>query len=342
MKKIISCLLFLFLASCQVEYVVFHDYKKEAQDVSMVQETLLKTFSLDDLEELSDTTLQATPDLKFLEELVEKINSSQQRVWVEVYIFTETRLQKALIQAYERWVDVKVILEKNVYKAPSMNKKAFQNFEKHGIPVVWSNAKNYALNHTKMMIVDDEAVVSTGNYSYSSFRYNREFFLIFADQKIIQILSDIFLKDFVWEKYETHHPNLILSPFSTRTKFEYLLGNAQKKIQMYSLNFSDSRIKQLLIDKHKSWVQVEIIFPDDKKVDSNSEILQDFRKAGISFVQVSKPPIHAKSILVDEKYLYVGSVNFSSASIERNREIGFLLKNPEIIKEFLKIFQTDF
>ena len=136
-------------------------------------------------------------------------------------------------------------------------------------------------------------------------------------------------------------PNLVLSPFSTRTKLETLISSAQSEILMYSLNFSDRSLKNLLIEKQKSGVNVKIIFPDEKRVDSNSEIIKDFRNAGIQFVQISKPSIHAKSILVDGQFLYVGSINFSHPSITRNREIGFLLKNTEIISQFITIFNKD-
>jgi len=64
------------------------------------------------------------------------------------------------------------------------------------VKVVWSESKNYALNHTKMMILDEEVFVSTGNYSYSTFRYNREFFLSFKDVEVKNILEEIFLHDF--------------------------------------------------------------------------------------------------------------------------------------------------
>jgi cardiolipin synthase len=31
--------------------------------------------------------------------------------------------------------------------------------------------------------------------------------------------------------------------------------------------------------------------------------------------------MHSKAILVDEKYLFIGSVNFSEASFDKNREV---------------------
>jgi phosphatidylserine/phosphatidylglycerophosphate/cardiolipin synthase-like enzyme len=57
---------------------------------------------------------------------------------------------------------------------------------------------------------------------------------------------------------------------------------------------------------------------------------------------VDKPEIHAKSILIDEKYLYIWSVNFSSYSMDQNREIWLILKNEDIIRQFITIFNNDF
>ena len=64
-----------------------------------------------------------------------------------------------------------------------------------------------------------------------------------------------------------------------------------------------------------------MIFPDLKKVASNENEIQDFKENNISIKILDKPEIHAKLILVDNRYLYIGSVNFSPSSIDKNREI---------------------
>jgi phosphatidylserine/phosphatidylglycerophosphate/cardiolipin synthase-like enzyme len=46
-------------------------------------------------------------------------------------------------------------------------------------------------------------------------------------------------------------------------------------------------------------------------------------------------------MLVDDEILYIWSINFSYYSIEKNWEIWLILKDKEIIKEFLKIFKKD-
>jgi len=45
--------------------------------------------------------------------------------------------------------------------AYSINDKTYDELKKNNIEVIWSNTKNYALNHSKMLIIDDEVILST-------------------------------------------------------------------------------------------------------------------------------------------------------------------------------------
>ena len=123
---------------------------------------------------------------------------------------------------------------------------------------------------------------------------------------------------------------------------EYLLNNAKESIQIYAHNFSDTNMWNILKSQKTKWVSVEMIFPDLKKVASNENEIQDFKENNISIKILDKPEIHAKLILVDNRYLYIGSVNFSPSSIDKNREIWLLIKNPEIVMQIKELFKADF
>lgn len=337
MKKLLLFFLF-FLFSCQNEYVEFHKNKEIEKQI----QTEISNFSFEKIEYLSWITLKNTPDLKLLDELTNKIDNAKSRVYVEVYIFTEKRLKKSLINAKKRWLDVKVILEKNIYLAWNLNKETFKDLEKNGIEVIYSNPENYSLNHSKMMIIDEEVIISTGNFSYSTFKYNREFFIFLDNKVLLPIFLEIFENDFFWIKKNINHSNLVLSPFSSRDKLEYLLNNTKKTIKIYAHNISDNSILNILLEKQKSWVEIKMILPDLKKVPSNENEIELLKKNNINLKMVDKPEIHAKSILIDEKYLYIWSINFSSYSMDKNREIWILIKNKDLIKQFLDIFNSDF
>lgn len=54
--------------------------------------------------------------------------------------------------------------------------------------------------HAKYMILDDEWVVETANWTRASFASNREFFIQGDDTDILANLSQIFLADFSGKK----------------------------------------------------------------------------------------------------------------------------------------------
>jgi phosphatidylserine/phosphatidylglycerophosphate/cardiolipin synthase-like enzyme len=63
---------------------------------------------------------------------------------------------------------------------------------------VWSNAKNYTLNHSKIILIDnEELIISTGNFTASNFKYNRDLFIFSKDINIVYSFSKIFNKDFI-------------------------------------------------------------------------------------------------------------------------------------------------
>jgi polyphosphate kinase len=147
-----------------------------------------------------------------------------------------------------------------------------------GIDVVWSNTKHYSLNHSKTIIIDDENIISTGNFSYSSFTKNRDFFIFIKDPEITPILTQIFLNDFYHKKNILYHENLILSPHYSRTKFEILFDSAKNSIKLYFPYIQDEALKNKLIEKSNSGISIELI-TDKKFQKSSSEAIEELKKS---------------------------------------------------------------
>jgi phosphatidylserine/phosphatidylglycerophosphate/cardiolipin synthase-like enzyme len=105
---------------------------------------------------------------------------------------------------------------------------------------------------------------------------------------------------------------------------------------MYIPSIWDKFLEKIIKLKKKN-IDIEIIFWNRE---TNLENIEKLKKASIK-VKI-KDNIHAKAFLIDEKILFIGSINFNINSITKNREMWILLKNPEIIKKFLEIFDRDF
>jgi phosphatidylserine/phosphatidylglycerophosphate/cardiolipin synthase-like enzyme len=130
-------------------------------------------------------------------------------------------------------VDIKVLLEKNIYKSANLNLKTFLELQKNNISVSWSNPKNFKLNHSKIIIIDDELILSSGNLTYSTFSKNTDFFIFTKNFNIVEKFKKIFLSDFEGKKDFIYDHNIVLSPNYTKEKFDFLFNSCKKSLKMY-------------------------------------------------------------------------------------------------------------
>jgi phosphatidylserine/phosphatidylglycerophosphate/cardiolipin synthase-like enzyme len=80
-----------------------------------------------------------------------------------------------------------------------------------------------------------------------------------------------------------------------------------------------------------------IISKNSEKNDNYNKLLKSWIK--IKFLQKSNQ--HSKIIQVDDKYIFIWSINFSKQSFDENRELWIILKNKKIIKKFNNLFFID-
>ena len=301
----------------------------------------LQNFSLKKIWEINNLNLYYTPYKNLLNKIVEKINKAQKKVYIEVYMFTEKRLQKALVNAKKRGVDVKVLLEKNPYKSPNINNKTFNFLKQNNIDISWSDSDNYSLNHSKFIIIDDEVIVSTWNLTYSTFAFNRDFFLFTKDKKILEKFENLFLIDFSKQKDFVYLDNIVLSPNYSRFKFKKMFEESSQSLDLYFQYLEDEKLEKILLEKAREWVKIRIIVSNNF-FEENKKKIKFFKKNNIIIKPLKNIKMHSKAILVDNKYLFIWSENFSSFSLDKNREVWLIFTNKTEINKFKKIFEKDF
>lgn len=323
------------------EYWNFHDEREEYrvyEDKVLEEKEDFSTESITQVWE--ELELFYTPYLWLLDSLVDEINNAQQRVYLEAYIFTETRLRDAIIAAHARWIDVKVLLENNPYKAPYLNDKHFNALSEAWVDVKWSDPLNYSLNHSKLLIIDQKAYVSTGNFSYSLFKHNRDFIVSIEDTELFDVLKNLFLRDFEHKKWWEIHPNLVLSPDNSRAKLTKLIHESEESIDFYFPYIADEDFESELFKAQEKWVKIRWIVGKDF-YEENKEIIDRFTSKGIQIYPLIKEKLHGKAMLFDDEVLYIWSINFSRYSFDKNREIWVLLREKNILSKFQKIFNSD-
>lgn len=150
-------------------------------------------------------------------------------------------------------------------------------------------------------------------------------------------LHTLFEKDWKGEKITIKdlHPNLVVCNINCRGVIEKLLDSAQESIIIQTQYITDDAIWDILKNK-KTLPEFKLLVADTK---DNTDLVRVF---GDDYARKFKKQYnHTKMILIDHKILLLGSMNISSTSLDKNREIGILLIDQHIIKTFSDQFTQD-
>ncbi|MCC7569943.1 hypothetical protein KO465_01190 [Candidatus Micrarchaeota archaeon] len=102
------------------------------------------------------------------DEIIYLIDSANEKIYVEMYVFSNEEIRDAIIRASDRGIDVRIILEKSI----AQNTETYNNLKSNGVDVRWSGG--YSLNHAKLVIIDKLVILGSPNFSWSAFHKNRE------------------------------------------------------------------------------------------------------------------------------------------------------------------------
>lgn len=316
------------------EFLAKNEEKNTAQRESQLQ---LSRFSLPKDTLSSEGNLYFTPQKTYLHTFIQHIQQASIRVYINVYMLTEKWIRSALVDAKKRWVDVKVILEKNVYDSAGINEGAYTQLLQAWIDIIRSSNDEYSLDHAKYFLIDNLWIISTGNLTASTFSSNRDIFFETKDNTTVSFLEKIFLADFNKNYSPIYADSLVVSPWYSRKKLETFFQSAQQSIDIYMPYMNDSSLAQILLSQLKKGITLRIV---TGKNDVDDSFFQEIQNLGGKVVFLKKT-IHAKSVVVDGKILYLGSENFSTPSLDENKELGIFLSSPYLIQQWEKVFNSD-
>ncbi len=273
--------------------------------------------------------------------IIDAIKNAQKEILVEMYLLSDKYVIESLIESRAKGIAVDVMLEEHPFGGGNINTKTKAELESHDIAFKWTNS-DFALTHEKAIVIDSStALILTQNLTTSSFDKNREYNLINKDPKDVMEIKNIFISD--WERKDhtpTTDTHLVISPSFSRPAITSLINSAAHEIDIEIESFNDKGIASLLKSVAKN-VNIKLIIPPLKEINSNSEVARDLLNSGISVKTLSSPYVHAKLILVDNSKAYVGSINLSAQSMDENREVGMILTQKDIIDSLQSSFSKD-
>jgi phosphatidylserine/phosphatidylglycerophosphate/cardiolipin synthase-like enzyme len=279
-------------------------------------------------------------------ELIAAIDAANKSVHVTMYMLTSHEVLGAIIAAHARGLDVKVVLNEHfAFSTPgeSPNSLAFAALTSAKVSVAWASP-HFAYTHEKCVLLDGKvAWIMTMNASISGPMHNREYLVIDTIPADVAEAEAIFAADFAGKPIVASGA-LVVAPDNAKLKIMTLIASAKHTLDVEGEEFSDHDVARGLIAAVAKGVQVRLVVanaPGNLPAANPSVAMV---KAAGGKVYVSGAPssghsglgpyIHAKVVLADGSAAYIGSVNFSTGSMTRNRELGVIVTN---VQELAKV-----
>jgi phosphatidylserine/phosphatidylglycerophosphate/cardiolipin synthase-like enzyme len=279
----------------------------------------------------------AQPDCG-VEPFVETLGRATKTIDFMVYQMGTGHILDTIIAKAQVGVKVRAILD--LAQKP-VNEKYKEKMEaaSPNITVIWSDPK-FAFMHAKFMVVDGtEAIVGTGNYYEKLMLQERNYATRVKDPADLASLNAIFEADFNRQTPDLSCTRLLVAPVNARQRLLDLINSATKSITVESMQFQDAEIRAAIVAKKNKGIDVRIILAEASWITANTGAATYLQSNGIA--PKSYPHAHVKNIVVDGNKAYVGSINLSTNSMNKNREVGLIVTEQNNVDLIVSTFEHD-
>jgi phosphatidylserine/phosphatidylglycerophosphate/cardiolipin synthase-like enzyme len=273
------------------------------------------------------------------------INGAKSSVDLTMYELKDQTAESDLAADAKRGVDVRVILDSHLEK--SSNTAAYDYLSAHRVHVTW--APSGTTYHQKTLTVDGKtSVIMTLNMVSEDYAGTRDFAVIDTGKADVAAIIATFNADFAHKKITPPDgADLVWSPTNSQAAILAVIDSAKHTLAVENEEMDDPVITDALEADAKRGVDVRITMTADSEWDSAFRALG---KAG-AHVRTYKDSdsvlyIHAKAVVADAgssgEQMFVGSENFSAASLRYNRELGIRTTNKALISAVAAVLAADY
>ncbi len=271
--------------------------------------------------------------------------SAKRSVDMTMYELSDPTMEADLIADRRRGVEVRVILDTN--RERSRNMAAFETLSSGGVKVVWADAA-YEATHQKTITVDDSrSLILTGNLTAEYYTTTRDFGVVDTDRADVAAIEAVFNADFAHRQITpSDGADLVWSPGSEDQMLAVIEG-ARHTLSIENEEMGDAAVTGAVVAAARRGVRVEVTMTSDSAYDANLDAI--VRAGGHVHLYADDSwdlYIHAKTTIADAglatQRVYVGSINFSSASMDYNRELGIITTDPTIVAEINDVVAGDY
>ena len=332
--------------------VIRKGYKRIKPSPKIIEPDRLK-FNIKDVKLiLSDFTVKLKPDRNcssdICREILNNINGAHKTIDMAIYGYSSTpAIEDALKNAKNRGVKIRLVYDcdnkgNNIYE----NTNFLANLIGNSISDINSGNAGY-LMHNKFFVIDNKIVITgSANLSYTDMSgFNANALAIINSEEAAKIYTREF-EQMYSGKFHTaklsnrKNENIYFSPQdkTITNGILPLIKNAKNYIYIPAFIIIERQIIEELASAKRRGVDVKII-ADALNASAKHSKVKELRAAGIPVkIENYAGKLHSKTMIIDDNYLILGSMNFSYSGENRNDENLIILENPEAAKFYREFF----
>jgi len=271
--------------------------------------------------------------------VVTQINGAHDGVEIEMYELDDPAVLSALETAQRRGVAVKVLLDR-AYHGGEANAATVAALRRAGVRVSWADPS--VIDHEKAVCIDLVCDILTGNLTPTYYPTSRDFVVIDRRPGDVEAIEATFAADWTARRPGPAPlgDDLVWSPGSGAALIG-LIASAKHSLLVESEEMAERAVTSALVAAALRGVDVEVAMTKNRTYDA---AIAELRAAGVHVtLYASTGPlyIHAKAIVADHTTAFVGSENFSYASLDANRELGLVTSDPAVVEAVSAALASD-
>jgi len=291
------------------------------------------------------TDIHGGPD----EPLVDAIDAARLSVDVAAYDLNLYAVRDALLEARERGVQVRMVVEKDNFAGEQI-----QRLIAAGIAMVTGTASDFM--HNKFVIIDRYQVwTGSMNYTLSDTYGNRNNLIAISSTRLAQNYATEFNEMFLRRRFgpsspaDTPFPRLNIGEHIVETYFSpedetidhllALVNGAEESVYFLAFSLTSDELAAALIAADARGVEVRGVLDAGQAAGNQGGEYSTLRAAGIDVrLDGEEGSMHNKVLIIDGEIVVTGSYNFSANAEENNDENTLIIHDEDLAVEFTAEF----
>jgi cardiolipin synthase len=279
--------------------------------------------------------------------ILDAISTAKKSLRIKMFALSDPRILEALIATHQRGIKIRVMLNPARRSGEIQNKGSRSVLREAGIDVLDANPA-FDVTHEKSMVIDDaKAFIGSLNWEPENFEKTRDYAVATTDAEEVREVIDCFEADWRREPFEPRKSsNLIWCPGPGRQRIAQFIDGARHSLFVQNERYQDAIIVEHIVRAKLRGVKVHVMtrpshsLRAEKLVEGVGE-LRLMQDVGIPIHKIKHLKLHAKMLVADRSRAIIGSINLTSGSFDKRRELGIRLTDRAIVSTLWKVVHED-